>query len=46
MLTRKKLAKMIDNSLLNPTLSDKELDEGCKLAVGYEAAFIYRMNCK
>ena len=46
MLTRKRLAKMIDNSLLNPTLSDKELEEGWKLAFWYKAAFIYRINSK
>ena len=46
MLTRKKLAKMIVHSMLNPMLSDKEIEEGWKLAFWYDVAFIYRMNCK
>jgi len=31
---------MIDHSLLNPTLSDRELEEGCDLAVRYDVASI------
>ena len=27
------LAKMLDHSLLHPTLTDQELEDGCKLAV-------------
>jgi len=32
------LAKMIDHSLLHPTLSDAQLDTGCALAARFEAA--------
>ena len=32
------IAKMIDHSLLNPVLTDRELDEGCRLALEYNAA--------
>ncbi len=34
------VAKMIDHSLLNPTLTDRELEEGCELAVRYNVASI------
>ena len=34
------LAKMIDHSLLHPTMTDKELEEGCKLAVQYGVASV------
>jgi deoxyribose-phosphate aldolase len=34
------IAKMIDHSLLNPTLTVKDLEEGCKLAAEYEAASV------
>lgn len=34
------LAKMIDHSLLHPTLTDHELDEGCKLAAKYGVASV------
>ncbi len=34
------LAKMIDHSLLNPTLTDRELEEGCELALRYNVASI------
>jgi len=34
------LAKMIDHSLLHPTLTDKELDEGCALAKQYQTASV------
>jgi len=44
MLIIRKLAKMIDYSMLNPIQSDKEFEEGCKLAVWYDVAFIYRIN--
>ena len=40
MLTREKLAKMIDHSLLSPTLSNKELEEGCEIAVKYGVASV------
>lgn len=34
------LAKMIDHSLLHPTMTDQELDEGCKLAAKYQVASV------
>jgi len=34
------IAKMIDHSLLNPTLSDKELEQGCRIAVQYDVASV------
>lgn len=34
------LAKTIDHSLLHPTLTDKELEEGCKLAAKYNVASV------
>ncbi len=34
------LAKMIDHSLLQPTLSDQELEDGCKLAAKYQVASV------
>ena len=34
------LAKMIDHSLLHPTLTDQELEEGCKLAAKYGVASV------
>lgn len=34
------LAKMIDHSLLNPTLTDKELDDGCAIAAKYQVASV------
>jgi deoxyribose-phosphate aldolase len=34
------IAKMIDHSLLNPTLTDRELEEGCELALRYNVASI------
>ena len=40
MLTREKLAKMIDHSLLSPMLSDKELEKGCEIAVKYGVASV------
>jgi deoxyribose-phosphate aldolase len=32
------IAKMIDHSLLNPVLTDDQLEAGCRLAVAYEVA--------
>ena len=32
------IAKMIDHSLLNPVLTDRELEEGCQLARRYDVA--------
>jgi deoxyribose-phosphate aldolase len=34
------LAKMIDHSLLHPTMTDKELEEGCAIAIQYQVASI------
>jgi deoxyribose-phosphate aldolase len=34
------VAKMIDHSLLNPVLTDEEMDNGCELAVGYDVASV------
>jgi deoxyribose-phosphate aldolase len=34
------LAKMIDHSLLHPTMTDRELDEGCKVAAKYGVASV------
>src|SRR5918999_2996383 len=34
------VAKMIDHSLLNPALPQKDLEEGCRLAVGYDVASV------
>jgi deoxyribose-phosphate aldolase len=34
------MAKMIDHSLLHPTMTDKELEEGCQLAAKYEVASV------
>lgn len=38
--TYEELAKMIDHSLLQPTLSDAELDAGCRLAAKYGVASV------
>jgi len=34
------LAKMIDHSLLNPAMTDQELEEGCKIAAKYQVASV------
>jgi deoxyribose-phosphate aldolase len=34
------LAKMIDHSLLHPTMTDHDLDEGCRLAARYQVASV------
>src|SRR5271156_5748377 len=34
------LAKMIDHSLLQPVLTDAQLDEGCRLAREYDVASV------
>src|SRR5262245_46286823 len=34
------IAKMIDHSLLNPVLTDAELEAGCRLAREYEVASV------
>src|SRR5687768_10631653 len=38
--TYAQLAKMIDHSLLHPTMTDKELEEGCAIAAKYEVASV------
>jgi len=38
--TYKDIAKMIDHSLLNPTLPDKALEAGCRLALEYDVASV------
>jgi deoxyribose-phosphate aldolase len=38
--TYEQLAKMIDHSLLQPTMTDQELDEGCRLAARYGVASV------
>jgi len=38
--TYEELAKMIDHSLLHPTMTDQELEDGCKLAVRYQVASV------
>lgn len=39
-LTQEKLAKTIDHSLLQPTVTDQDLREGCKLADKYHTATV------
>lgn len=38
--TYQELAKMIDHSLLHPTMTDRDLEEGCKLAAQYGVASV------
>lgn len=38
--TYEQIAKMIDHSLLNPIMTDKELEEGCGVAVKYNVASV------
>jgi deoxyribose-phosphate aldolase len=38
--TYTQIAKMIDHSLLAPTLTDAELEAGCKLAMAYDVASV------
>ena len=38
--TYEDIAKMIDHSLLNPVLTDKELEEGCQVAIKYNTASV------
>ena len=38
--TYAELAKMIDHSLLHPTLTDRELEDGCRLAAKYGVASV------
>ena len=48
--TYQDISKMIDHSLLNPTLSVPELEAGCKLAIEYDVASVcilpyYQQRC-
>ncbi len=38
--TYEQLAKMIDHSLLHPTMTDQELEEGCRIATKYQVASV------
>jgi len=38
--TYRDIAKMIDHSLLNPTLKDRDLEKGCELALKYDVASV------
>jgi deoxyribose-phosphate aldolase len=38
--TYEQLAKMIDHSLLHPTMTDRELEDGCRLAAQYGVASV------
>src|ERR1700751_5054176 len=38
--TYDELAGMIDHSLLHPTMTDKELEEGCQVAIKYRVASV------
>ena len=38
--TYEQLAKMIDHSLLHPTMTDRELEAGCALAARYQVASV------
>jgi len=38
--TYQDIAKMIDHSLLNPTLTARDLEEGCQLALRYDVASV------
>ena len=40
MVTYEEIAKMIDHSLLKPTLTDKEIQEGCEIAAQYNVASV------
>lgn len=39
-ITYRDLAKMIDHSLLHPTMTDKDLEKGCRLAAKYDVASV------
>lgn len=38
--TYRDIAGMIDHSLLNPTLTGRDLEDGCRMALGYECASV------
>lgn len=39
-LTERDIAKTIDHSLLRPDLGDRDIEEGCRLAVEYDVATV------
>lgn len=39
-MTPADIARLIDHALLHPTLTDKDLKEGCQLAVKYQTASV------
>jgi len=43
--TYEQLAKMIDHSLLHPTMTDQELEDGCRLAATYGVASVCIKPC-
>ncbi|MFM1962784.1 MAG: hypothetical protein RLZZ172_1629 [Bacteroidota bacterium] len=40
MMTATELAKYIDHSILHPTMTDADLDEGCRIAIAYGTATV------
>ena len=38
--TYEQIARMIDHSLLNPVMTDRELEDGCRVAVEYDVATV------
>lgn len=38
--TYEQISRMIDHSLLNPTLTDEELERGCQIALDYDVASV------
>ena len=38
--TYEQIAKMIDHSLLNPVMTDEDLEEGCRIALHYDVATV------
>ena len=38
--TYAQIAKMIDHSLLHPTMTDEELEQGCQIALNYDVATV------
>lgn len=39
-LAYQEIAKMVDHSLLNPVITDEELEEGCQIALNYDVASV------
>ena len=38
--TYEQIAKMIDHSLLNPVMTDEQLEEGCQVALDYKVSSV------